>query len=182
MVIIILLIAVSNSKPGSTIHPASHPVPYFLSEKGVHAEVLYICAPILCIFFWLDTNVQIFQLKFLITQNFQLQTLQHKCSKFSTPNFTTQMLKILNSKLYNFIMTFFHFEVTKYWYLLIKTLYNLILIQLKTWIFKIWPFMAYFDLSSISANCLQLFIFSLYLVIFIYYWPALYFHIFDGKF
>ena len=41
--------------------------------------------------------------------NFQLQTWQRKCSKFSTSNLTTERLKIFNFKLYNFNITFSNF-------------------------------------------------------------------------
>ena len=75
-----------------SIHPPTAPVPYFFAQKGAHAKLLYMCAPISCNFYQQDTNVQIFQLQFL--------------TKFLTSNLTTQMLKIFNFKLKNFIITF----------------------------------------------------------------------------
>ena len=45
------LIAVSNPKPGSTIHPSTHPVPYFFAQKkGANAKLLYVRTPNLCNF------------------------------------------------------------------------------------------------------------------------------------
>ena len=92
-------------------HPPIHPVPYFFVRKRNICQItVYICSYYVQITRQVKTGFNFFKIN----------------SKFSTSNFTTQMLRIFNFELYitanlQFYYDFFQlFEITKFWYLFIK--------------------------------------------------------------